>query len=139
MDATNNRVLVYANAASTSTLTASAAHVLGQLDFPYNSPNCIEGKEFYFGTGFSGSADAGLAIDTSGSTPQLYVSDSNNHRVLGFKDARIIKPGMKADLVIGQPDLQTAVCNYGGMPMLQVNHWRASLRRRACAIRRVSR
>ena len=41
--------------------------VLGQSDFPYNSPNSIRGEEFYFGPGHFGSAyDAGIAVDSSG-------------------------------------------------------------------------
>ena len=42
------------------------------------------------------------------STPHLYVSDPNNHRVLGFADARKVGPGVPADLVIGEPDLRPA-------------------------------
>jgi hypothetical protein len=91
--------------------------VLGQSGFPYNSPNSIHGKEFFFGPGFlrAGSYDAGIAVDSSTSTPHLYVSDPNNHRVLGFADARKVGPGVQADIVIGEPDMMTAVCNFGGV------------------------
>src|SRR5262249_25832374 len=34
------------------------------------------------------------------------------HRILGFRDARLVRPGAKADIVIGQPDFQRAVPNY---------------------------
>ena len=111
VDSYNNRVLVYPNAGQ----TAVASQVLGQSDFPYNSPNSIHGREFYFGNGVSGASDAGIAVDSSTSTPHLYISDPNNQRVLGFADARKIGPGVQADLVIGQPDLSTAVCNFGGV------------------------
>jgi hypothetical protein len=40
------------------------------------------------------------------------VADPCNNRVLGFNDARKLVPGTKADIVIGQPDMQTALCNY---------------------------
>lgn len=110
VDAGNNRVLVYPNAGQ----TAAASVVLGQRDFPYNSVNSIQGKEFYFAT-LSNAGDAGVAIDSSSSTPRLYVSDPGNHRVLGFADARKAGPGVAADIVIGQPDLYTGVCNFGGV------------------------
>jgi len=110
-DTGNNRVLVYPNAGT----VAAAAVVLGQSDFPYNSPNSIHGREFFFGSPSSSSYDAGLAVDSSTSTPRLYVSDPNNHRVLGFADARKVGPGVQADIVIGEPDMATAVCNFGGV------------------------
>jgi hypothetical protein len=83
--------------------------LLGQDRFDSNSVNLIEGREFRFVTQ---SSDAALAIDSTGDTPHLYVSDPYNNRVLGFRDLRTLKPGAKADLVIGQPDMATALCNY---------------------------
>jgi len=112
VDSGNNRALVYPNAGQ----TAAANSVLGQSNFLYNSPNSIHGGEFYFGPNpLTGSYDAGIAVDSSGSTPHLYVSDPSNNRVLGFADARKVGPGAQADIVIGEPDLSTAVCNYGGV------------------------
>lgn len=108
-DTANNRVLVYPTAGQVDVAT----EVLGQSGFPYNSPNSIQGKEFYFGTGTSG--DAGIAVDSSSGTPHLYVSDPGNNRVLGFADARLVGPGVKADLVIGEPDLMTSLCNAAGV------------------------
>ena len=32
--------------------------------------------------------------------------------MLGFRDVRKLKPGSAADIVIGQPDMATALCNY---------------------------
>ena len=110
-DSGNNRVLVYPNAGA----TASAAVVLGQSAFPYNSVNSIHGVEFFFGPSSANGWDAGIAIDSTGSVPHLYVSDPSNHRVLGFKDARKVGAGVAADIVIGEPDLATAVCNFGGV------------------------
>ena len=84
--------------------------MLGQDRFNTNSINLIEGREFFFLSG--NSADAAVVIDSTGDTPHLYVSDPYNHRVLGFRDVRKLMPGSAADIVIGQPDLATAMCNY---------------------------
>jgi uncharacterized protein (TIGR03437 family) len=51
-------------------------------------------------------------MDSTGDTPHLYVSDPYNNRVLGFRDVRKLIPGSAADIVIGQPLLSTALCNY---------------------------
>jgi uncharacterized protein (TIGR03437 family) len=88
----------------------SATRILGQDRFDTPSPNLIEGREFRFT--FSTIADAAIALDTTGDTPHLYISDPYNNRVLGFADARLVAAGRKADIVIGQPDFQTALCNY---------------------------
>lgn len=110
-DVQNNRVLVFPSAGT----VASATEVLGQTNFPYSSPNSIHGKEFYFGSQLTNSYDAGMAVDASSGTPHLYVSDPNNNRVLGFNDARKVAAGVAADIVIGEPDLYTSVCNFGGV------------------------
>jgi uncharacterized protein (TIGR03437 family) len=118
-DSANNRVLVYPNVGQ----AGSATQVLGQSNFPYNSPNYIEGEEFFFGPNVFSSGngsgvtlwDAGIVVDSSSSPPHLYISDPGNNRVLGFADARGVHAGAIADLVIGQPDLATAVCNYDGV------------------------
>jgi uncharacterized protein (TIGR03437 family) len=109
-DTSNNRLIVlpYQNGNF-----GPAYRLLGQDRYDSNSPNLIEGREFQFFNGSS--ANAGLALDTTGDTPHLYVADTFNHRVLGYKDARKLKAGAPsdlADIVIGQPDLSTAVCNY---------------------------
>ena len=44
VDAQNNRVLVFP--ATPSGITTTATRVIGQLDFPYNAANLIEGREF---------------------------------------------------------------------------------------------
>ena len=48
--------------------------------------------------------------------PHLYVADTYNHRVLGFKDFRKVQGGAKADIVIGQPDMNSKLCNITGDP-----------------------
>ncbi|HWC97630.1 MAG TPA: hypothetical protein VG456_12785 [Candidatus Sulfopaludibacter sp.] len=105
-DLNNNRVVVVPQQAGTSPVFGNATRLLGQLRFDQFSINYLEGKEFQFTSG------AGIALDINGTVPHLYVADTANHRVLGFKDARRIAPGLHADLVIGQPDFGTALCNY---------------------------
>jgi len=108
-DTSNNRVTVLPLQTGNF---GGASRVLGQDRFNTNSINLVEGREFFFLNG--NSADAAVVIDSTGDTPHLYVSDPNNHRILGFRDVRKLptKPGTGADIVIGQPDLATAICNY---------------------------
>jgi uncharacterized protein (TIGR03437 family) len=108
-DTANNRVTVLPLQSGNF---GAATRVLGQDRFNTNSINLIEGKEFFFHSVTANSADAAVAMDSTGDTPHLYVSDPYNHRVLGFRDVRTLKPGSAADIVIGQPDLATAMCNY---------------------------
>ena len=111
-DTNNNRAIVMPlqPQAANPVLFGSATRVVGQARFDQSSVNYIEGKEFQFTNG--NNTAAGIALDTSGATPHLYVGDTLNHRVLGFKDARLIAPNLHADLVLGQPDFGTALCNY---------------------------
>ena len=111
VDTYNNRVLDVPISGNT---LGSATRVLGQVLFNTNSINFIEGREFQFSNAVSTSTfvDSAIAIDSSTSTPHLYVSDPGNNRVLGFKDLRNLKPGAKADIVLGQPDMGTALINY---------------------------
>jgi uncharacterized protein (TIGR03437 family) len=119
VDSGNHRILSFPQQNSGSFIGAD--RVLGQLDFSYNSQNLIEGRE----VGFAPNANSCLVngalafpsggsalIDSSSNPPRLYVSDPLNNRVLGFADYRKVNAGMKADLVIGQPDLVTGMINY---------------------------
>jgi uncharacterized protein (TIGR03437 family) len=106
-DTSNNRVTVLPLQSGNFGV---ATRVLGQDFLTTNSINLIEGREFFFLNG--GSADAAVVVDSTGDTPHLYVSDPNNHRVLGFRDVRTLKPGSAADIVIGQQFMTTALCNY---------------------------
>jgi len=99
-DAGNNRVLFFPAKASTAT------RVLGQTGFSGNGPNQI--KPGSINSGFK------IAIDYSQAPFALYVSDTNNNRVLIWKDAAHFHTGDPADLVIGQPSLTTAVANIDG-------------------------
>ena len=115
VDSSNHRVLVF----PTQGQGASASKVLGQDNFAANAPNLIEGKEFFLFNGTSSSQNVtgdfsdggGLAVDTKSSIPGLYVADTYNNRVLGFKDARRVRPGDKADIVLGQADFSRSVIN----------------------------
>jgi len=63
------------------------------------NPNLVEGRELWSPTG--------IAFDTSTSPPTIYVADTLNNRVLGWKNAASFANGQMADLVIGQ-SLDTA-------------------------------
>src|SRR5207247_10885674 len=105
VDSGNNRVIAIPVVGADLLLHAS--RVLGQIDFKYNAPNLIEGREFNINS-FPGA----VALDNVSTTPHLYVADAGNNRVLGFKDARNVKPYQQADIVIGQPDFFTSVGNF---------------------------
>src|ERR1022692_4048649 len=56
----------------------------------------------------------GVAVDTSGSTPLLYVADSGNNRVLRYP-APFANNNASPDIVLGQPDKYTSrSANQGG-------------------------
>lgn len=108
VDGGNNRLLVFDVAGFGSTSTAK--RVLGQEDFYPNAINSVDGRELRLTSG--GAANSGIVVDNRAETPYLYVADTYNNRVLGFRDARKIRPGARADIVIGQPGLQRAVINW---------------------------
>ena len=120
-DGNNHRIVVLP---LTGTTFGPATRVLGQgcraddafcpagvSPFVFKSPNLIEGREFYF-VGGSSNFDAAVVVDYNSDPPHLYVADTFNNRVLGFLDARKVRPGDRADLVLGQPDMFRALCNY---------------------------
>jgi uncharacterized protein (TIGR03437 family) len=115
-DTGNSRVIVVPFSSSTSSLGAAATRLLGQDTFAMSAPNLIEGREFdfFFSNTQGSTADAGLTVDFSGDTPHLYVADPYNNRVLGFSDFRKVAAGSKADIVLGQPDLSSGLCNVTG-------------------------
>jgi uncharacterized protein (TIGR03437 family) len=95
----------------------SASRLLGQSDFNLNAANRLAGRELYIFSSWSGqrvNGGTGMAVDqTPGHTPYLFIADSLNHRVLGFRDARKVTSQNQADLVIGQQDLFHALPNAG--------------------------
>ena len=90
-DASNSRVLRFADAASKPTGTA-ADGVLGQADFTSNTSATSA-------TGMAG--PTGVAIGSDGT---LWVADASNSRVLRFANATSKPDGAAADGVLGQPD-----------------------------------
>ncbi|MDP9171609.1 MAG: hypothetical protein M3N54_13405, partial [Acidobacteriota bacterium] len=85
------------------TLNPLPTRVIGQnsLTISSQSPNLVEGREFF--------APEGVALDLSTNPPGLYVADTGNNRVLGFRTAASFANGRKADLVLGQADLVTTL------------------------------
>jgi sugar lactone lactonase YvrE len=100
----NNRVLEY----NTPLTNTTADLVLGQGDFAKIAPNFVDALGF--------NSPGAIAIDKSVTPNRLYVADSNNNRVLGYRDITGFTNGAPADLVIGQPDFLSAACNQGGDP-----------------------
>ncbi|MGE5193313.1 MAG: NHL repeat-containing protein, partial [Deltaproteobacteria bacterium] len=108
-DSLNHRVLVGPDPLTVTNWTAT--RVLGQAFLDADGVNRVEGREFYFGVpGFIGGT--GVAVDRTSDPPHLYVADTLNNRILGFRDLRKVRPGDKADLVIGQPALDRTIPNY---------------------------
>jgi NHL repeat len=113
-DAVNNRVLEYDTPVSSA--NTSANRVLGQADLVHDGLSNVDADGFQldvagFGVGnVPGSTYQvpGVAVDSS---EHLYVADSNNSRVLGWKSAISFTNGQPADLVIGQPDFHSWRCN----------------------------
>lgn len=78
--------------------------VMGQSGFTGNAPNLVEGREVNF--------PYGIAFDYSTTPARVYVADTGNHRVLGYRSIQRLRNREAADLVLGQPDLATTVMNY---------------------------
>ncbi len=89
------------------TLNPSATRAIGaarleQLGSITNiQPNLVEGHEL--------NGPQGIALDLSVNPPHLYVADTLNNRVLGWKSATTFANGAFADIVIGQNDLLTTI------------------------------
>ncbi len=118
-DSGNNRVIVVPYSGNS---IGTATRVLGQDLFNANAPNLVEGREFRF-VSAAGASEAGIVADLKSNPPHLYVSDTYNNRILGFRDLRNIKSGSRADIVIGQPDFSRTQINY---PSNDVNSPNAS-------------
>ncbi|MCW5966634.1 MAG: hypothetical protein KIT83_21530, partial [Bryobacterales bacterium] len=80
--------------------------VLGQANFQASAINRAEGQEVFQPTG--------IAFDFSSDPPHVYIADSGNHRILGYRNVQRFRSLAPADIVIGQPDLTTNVINYPG-------------------------
>ncbi len=114
VDSQNHRVTVFPDLTNGPPISSGAPYlarrVVGQTGFEFRSVNFIEGREFFFRSGVV--TAAGVAVDSRSNPPRLYVADVNNHRVLGFADARRVRPGDRADIVLGQPDFLRSVANF---------------------------
>lgn len=84
-----------------------AVRELGQLDFQHFTQNRLDARGL--------SAPWGVAVDKSRSPNGLWVLDATNNRVLGWRDISALRNGMRADVVLGQPDQYTNSCNTGGI------------------------
>ncbi|HYZ86544.1 MAG TPA: hypothetical protein VE621_19175, partial [Bryobacteraceae bacterium] len=116
-DTGNNRMLVFPSVSGST----QATRVLGQQMFQSGAVNYIEGRELFLASNgtragdISGRDGAGIVVDTTGATPpRLYIADTLNNRILGYADARRVRPGDHADIVIGQPDFNRATVNSPG-------------------------
>ncbi len=113
-DSGNNRVLTYP--ANSGYSYSSATGVLGQIDssantadaFHHNAPNLVEGREVWV---YNNTVGGDIVVDRNSNPPHLYIADTFNNRILGFRDARVVGADARsllmttADIVIGQPDL----------------------------------
>ena len=82
-------------------LNPTPTRVLGQTSTTISSiaPNLVEGRELF--------APLAVALDTSTSSPGIYIADTSNNRVLGWRNGTSFTNGQKADIVIGQNDFVT--------------------------------
>jgi len=51
----------------------------------------------------------GVAVDNTNN--RLYVADTENSRILGYSNLSTLSSGAAADIVIGQPDMNSILCN----------------------------
>lgn len=112
-DSQNHRVVVLPQNTllQNGNVFGPASRILGQDSATTNAVNLVEGREFDF-TSATGASDAGITVDLTSNPPHLYVADTYNHRILGYRDLRNIPSGARADIVIGQPDFQSTGINY---------------------------
>src|ERR1035437_2082873 len=84
-------------------LNSVPARAIGQsvLIPESGNPNLVEGRELF--------SPQAIAVDNSVSPPIVYVADTGNNRVLAWKNAASFSNGVKADMVIGQPDFLSTV------------------------------
>ena len=104
-DANNNRIVGYPQ-----NVLTTADRLLGQLDFQYRGPNITKQQGFNFNSTIG--LVAGVAVDYTSDPPRLYIADTGNNRILGFRDARNIRSGDLPDLLIGQSDYNRNTINF---------------------------
>ena len=84
-----------------SELNLTPSRVAGQpsLNFRSSNPNVVDGRSMY--------SPWAVAVDTTSNPPAIFVSDTFNNRVLGWRNATQFANGAKADLILGQLDEQS--------------------------------
>jgi sugar lactone lactonase YvrE len=113
-DTGNSRVLEYDTPLATGGNTVADA-VLGKLDFVHGGPNIASAQSL--------NIPLGMTIDTTVTPNHVYVADSANNRVLGWKSVNALVNGSPADLVIGQPDfVSTEPAQYTGVSASTLNY-----------------
>lgn len=110
VDSGNHRVVVWPQ--QPDGRFAGASRVLGQISLDFNAANLIEGRELFLTPAAIGPYSGTVALDVSSNPPRLYIADTFNNRILGFRDAFRVRPGDYADIVIGQPDRFRSTVNY---------------------------
>ena len=78
--------------------------VLGQDDLLHNQRNLVDSGSLLM-PHFTGQ---GVATDSLG---HVYLSDTGNNRILGWRNMSALVNGQGADLVLGQPDFLSYYCN----------------------------
>jgi DNA-binding beta-propeller fold protein YncE len=79
----------------------TADHVAGQIDFVHSAQNFVDGRGFNFP----------MAVAVDPVDGEIYVADTANNRVLGWRSASEFEGNQPADLVIGQADFYSYYCN----------------------------
>ena len=102
VDSGYNRLLGYDHPLVTGTI---ADHVLGQQDFIKDRPNRVDQIGL--------NQPQAVAIDTRITPNRVYVADTTDSRVLGWNDAASFTNGAPANIVIGQPDFNSYLCQPG--------------------------
>src|SRR5215472_2646557 len=86
--------------------------VLGQVNFSFSTKNFVDGVGLSTSTGINFGA---VAIDKTVNPNRVYVADTPNNRVLGWANISAFITHASANIVLGQPDLFTTVCNSSGV------------------------
>jgi sugar lactone lactonase YvrE len=104
-DQANNRVLEFNEFGSPGNNVANGAG--GQIDRAHNAPNYVDAIGQH--------SPGGIAVDATSQPAHrhVYVADSANNRVLGWKDVTSFVAAEPADIVFGQTDLFSNKCNNG--------------------------
>jgi sugar lactone lactonase YvrE len=96
------------SATTTTTLPPPppAGLVLGQVDFVHNGPsNPVDAMSL--------DTPKGVAVDTNNNL--FYIADTENNRVLGYMNLSTLLSGAPADIVVGQADMNSNLCDKGNI------------------------